>query len=103
MFGGVELVMIIIPAIIFIINISDYMHLLNIQKDIKLSYKLFYLQLTNIGKPVFLTSVTTAIGFLSFTFGSFEPLMRFGVVTTLSIFISLFVIVTFFSFVIDVD
>ena len=101
MFGGVELVMIIIPAIIFIINISDYMHLLNIQKDIKSRYKLFCLQLTNIGKPVFLTSVTTAIGFLSFTFGSFEPLMRFGVVTTLSIFISLFIIVTFFALVIE--
>ena len=87
MFGGIELVMIIIPAIIFIINISDYMHLLNIQKGIKSKYRLFSTQLINIGKPVFLTSLTTAIGFLSFTFGSFEPLMRFGVVTTLSIFI----------------
>ncbi len=101
MFGGIELVMIIIPAIIFIINISDYMHLLNIQKDIKSRYRLFCTQLINIGKPVFLTSLTTAIGFLSFTFGSFEPLMRFGVVTTLSIFICLFVIVTFFALVVE--
>ena len=101
LFGGVELVMIIIPAIIFIINISDYMHLLNIPQNIKSRYKLFHTQLVNIGKPVFLTSLTTAIGFLSFTFGSFEPLMRFGVVTTLSIFICLFVIVTFFSLIID--
>ena len=58
MFGGIELVMIIIPAIIFIINISDYMHLLNIQKDIKSKYRLFCTQLINIGKPVFLTSLT---------------------------------------------
>ena len=101
MFGGVELVMMIIPAIIFIINISDYMHLLNIRKNFKSRYKLFKNQLINIGKPVFLTSLTTAIGFLSFTFGSFEPLMRFGVITTLSIFICLFVIVTFFALVID--
>lgn len=101
MFGGVELVMIIIPAIIFIINISDYMHLLNIQKPSNLRYKLFYNQLNNIGKPVFLTSLTTAIGFLSFTFGSFEPLMRFGLVTTLSIFLCLYVIVTFFAFIIE--
>ncbi len=101
MFGGVELVMIIIPAIIFIINISDYMHLLNIQNPSNLGYKLFYNQLNNIGKPVFLTSLTTAIGFLSFTFGSFEPLMRFGLVTTLSIFLCLYVIVTFFAFIIE--
>ena len=101
LFGGIELVMIIIPAIIFIINISDYMHLLNIQTDINNRYKLFCTQLVNIGKPVFLTSLTTAVGFLSFTFGSFEPLMRFGIVTTLSIFICLFIIVTFFALVID--
>lgn len=103
MFGGIELVMIIIPAIIFIINISDYMHLLNIKKDITSKYRLFCTQLINIGKPVFLTSLTTAIGFLSFTFSSFEPLMRFGVVTTLSIFICLFVIVTFFALVVELN
>ena len=101
LFGGIELVMIIIPAIIFIINISDYMHLLNIKKGITKGYALFCEQIKNIGKPVFLTSLTTAIGFLSFTFGSFEPLMRFGVVTTLSIFICLFIIITFFSFILD--
>ena len=51
----------------------------------------------NVGIPVFLTSVTTAIGFLSFAFGSFEPLTRFGVVTTFSIFICLFVIITLYA------
>ena len=101
LFGGVELVMIIIPAIIFIINISDYMHLLNTDGVIRNKYKLFYIQLMNIGRPVFLTSLTTAIGFLSFTFSSFEPLMRFGVVTTLSIFTCLFIIVTFFALSVD--
>lgn len=63
LFGGIELVMIIIPAIIFIITISDFMHLLNIQKKIKNKYVLFRTQLLNIGKPVFLTSLTTAIDF----------------------------------------
>ena len=101
LFGGIELVMIIIPAIIFIITISDFMHLLNFKKIYKNKYRLFRLQLMNIGKPVFLTSLTTAIGFLSFTFGSFEPLMRFGIVTTLSIFVSLFVIVSLFAFSVD--
>ena len=101
LFGGIELVMIIIPAIIFIITISDFMHLLNTNQNITDKYNLFHYQMVNIGQPVFLTSLTTAIGFLSFTFGSFEPLMRFGIVTTLSIFISLFIIVTLFAFIID--
>ena len=101
LFGGIELIMIIIPAIIFIITISDFMHLLNIKNIYRLNYRLFRFQLLDIGRPVFLTSLTTAIGFLSFTFGSFTPLMRFGVITTLSIFLSLFVIVTLFAFIIE--
>ena len=101
LFGGIELVMIIIPAIIFIITISDFMHLLNTNKPLFNKYKLFRFQMKNIGQPVFLTSLTTAIGFLSFVFGAFQPLVRFGIVTTLSIFISLFIIITFFSFIID--
>jgi predicted RND superfamily exporter protein len=95
--------MIIIPAIIFIITISDFMHLLNHKHLTSNKYKLFNYQLLNIGKPVFLTSLTTAIGFLSFTFGSFEPLMRFGIITTLSIFICLFIIVTSYALVIDLN
>ena len=101
LFGGIELVMIIIPAIIFIITISDFMHLLNTNKPLFNKYKLFRFQMKNIGQPVFLTSLTTAIGFLSFVFGAFQPLVRFGIVTTLSIFISLFIIITLFSFIID--
>ncbi len=101
LFGGIELVMIIIPAIIFIIVISDFMHLLNISQEITDKFEFFNFQMVNIGKPVFLTSLTTAIGFLSFTFGSFEPLMRFGLITTLSIFTCLFIIVTFFALSID--
>ena len=40
LFGGIELVMIIIPAIIFIITISDFMHLLNTNKPLFNKYKL---------------------------------------------------------------
>lgn len=101
LFGGIELVMIIIPAIIFIITISDFMHLLNIRNVWRLKYRLFRFQLIEIGRPVFLTSLTTAIGFLSFTFGSFTPLMRFGIITTFSIFVSLFVITTLFALTVD--
>ena len=35
LYGGIELVMIIIPAIIFIITVSDFMHLLNTDSVIK--------------------------------------------------------------------
>ena len=101
LFGGIELIMIIVPAVIFIITISDYMHLQSITKKFKSKFDLFESQIQKIGKPVFLTSITTAIGFLSFTFTDFEPLYRFGIITTLSIFISLYIIVTMYSLCID--
>ena len=101
LFGGIELVMILIPAIVFIITISDFMHLLNSDKLYKNKYKSFKTQLEKIGIPVFITSLTTAIGFLSFMFSSLIPLFRFGVITTITIFISLFVIVILYALIVD--
>ena len=101
LYDGIELVMIIIPAVIFIITISDFMHLQNISRNVNNKYKFFKLQIQKIGKPVFLTSATTAVGFLSFSFTDFEPIKRFGIITTLSIFLSLFIIVTLYSIFID--
>jgi len=101
LFGGIELVMILIPAIVFIITISDFMHLLNSDRLYKNKFRYFKTQLEKIGMPVFITSLTTAIGFLSFVFSSLAPLFRFGVITTITIFISLFVIVILYSLIID--
>jgi len=101
LFGGIELVMILIPAIVFIITISDFMHLLNSDKLYKNKFRSFKTQLEKIGIPVFITSLTTAIGFLSFMFSSLIPLFRFGVITTITIFISLFVIVLLYALIID--
>ena len=101
LFGGIELVMILIPAIVFIITISDFMHLLNSDKLYKNKFRSFKNQLVKIGMPVFITSLTTAIGFLSFMFSSLIPLFRFGFITTITIFISLFVIVILYSLIID--
>ena len=103
LFGGIELVMILIPAIVFIITISDFMHLLNSDKLYKNKFKSFKTQLEKIGIPVFITSLTTAIGFLSFMFSSLIPLFRFGVITTITIFISLFVIVILYSLIVDLN
>ena len=101
LFGGIELVMILIPAIVFIITISDFMHLLNSDKLYENKFRSFKYQLEKIGMPVFITSLTTAIGFLSFMFSSLVPLFRFGVITTITIFISLIVIVVLYSFIIE--
>ena len=104
LYGGIELVMILMPAIIFIVCISDFLHLTNFNKDdLKKTdkFQLFQNQVKKIGIPVFLTSITTAIGFLSFIFSDVMPLTRFGIITCIGIFISLFSILIFYSLVVD--
>ena len=96
--------MILMPAIIFIVCISDFLHLTNFNKDdLKKTdkFQLFQNQVKKIGIPVFLTSITTAIGFLSFIFSDVMPLTRFGIITCIGIFISLFSILIFYSVVVD--
>ena len=104
LFGGIELVMIIMPAILFIVCISDFMHLVNDNGDTKKSkLEYFKYQINNIGKPVALTSITTAIGFLSFCFSNVLPISRLGMITTIGILISLFVILVTYSICIDLN
>ena len=104
LFEGIELVMIIMPAILFIVCISDFMHLVNDNgntKKSKLEY--FKFQINNIGKPVALTSITTAIGFLSFCFSNVLPISRLGLITTIGIVISLFIILITYAICIDLN
>jgi predicted RND superfamily exporter protein len=104
LFGGIELVMIIMPAILFIVCISDFMHLVNDNGDTKKSkLEYFKYQINNIGKPVALTSITTAIGFLSFCFSNVLPISRLGIITTIGILISLFVILITYAICIDLN
>ena len=104
LFGGIELVMIIMPAILFIVCISDFMHLVNDNGDTKKSkLEYFKYQINNIGKPVALTSITTAIGFLSFCFSNVLPISRLGLITTIGILISLFVILVTYAICVDLN
>jgi len=102
LFGGIELVMIIMPAILFIVCVSDFMHLINnagITKKTSIDY--FKYQINNIGKPVALTSITTAIGFLSFCFSNVLPITRLGFITTIGIVVSLLVILVTYAICVD--
>lgn len=103
-YGGIELVMIIMPAIIFIVCVSDLMHLINDNQQFISDKKEFFKQkIKNIGVPVSLTSLTTAIGFLSFCFSDVLPITRFGFITTLGIIVSLFIILVSYSICVDLN
>ena len=101
LFGGIELVMIIMPAIIFIVCISDMMHLLNNRFNPKNKKEYFVNQIRKVGIPVALTSFTTSVGFLSFCFSDVLPILRFGIATTIGILVSLFIVLIFYAICVD--
>lgn len=91
---------IILPTIIFVVGISDMVHLLNhyleemrlgkpkeqaVQQAVKV-----------IGKATFLTSLTTAIGFLTLLVSSIEPVRQFGLYSAIGVAIAYVLSFTFF-------
>jgi predicted RND superfamily exporter protein len=97
---GYEITMIsnLIPVILLAIGSAYTIHVLNrinqcVEKDRK---KALQMSLAYIITPVILAAVTTAIGFVSFVFGSYLTLIRdFGVFTALGVIFALLLSVFF--------
>lgn len=103
-FGGIELVMIITPAILFIVCISDIMHLTNKQsKCNKNKFDFFNLRMKIVGKAVILTSLTTAMSFLTFLVNDILPIVRFGIITCIGVVFTLFVALLIYCISIDLE
>lgn len=88
----IDLMLIILPTIIFVVGMSDVVHLLTKYFDelrqgkskieaIKTSFK-------EIGLATFLTSLTTAVGFLTLLTSSIQPIVDFGFYTAVGVFIA---------------
>ena len=80
---------IILPTIIFVVGISDIVHLLNhyLEELRKGKSKQEAVQdgVKVIGKATFLTSLTTAIGFLTLLVSGIEPIRQFGLYSALGV------------------
>ncbi|MBL6658415.1 MAG: MMPL family transporter [Flavobacteriales bacterium] len=101
-FGGIELVMIITPAILFIVCLSDIMHLTNKQEKKGHSVDLFFKKRMNtVGKAVALTSITTAMSFLTFLVNDIVPILRFGIITSIGVVTTLFVAMLVYAISVD--
>lgn len=102
LFGGVELFMIISPAIFFIVTISDIMHFISKQPSDALTKKeQFKMQMKRVGVPVLLTSLTTTFSFFSFYFIDIQPLKNFGLITGLGVLIALWISMLCYALLID--
>jgi hypothetical protein len=88
----IDLMLIVLPTIIFVVGMSDVVHVLTKYYDElrtgKSKYDAIKVSFKEIGLATLLTSVTTAIGFLTLLTSSIMPISEFGVYTAAGVFIA---------------
>ena len=102
-FSGLEMIMIISPAILFIVCISDAMHYTSNQSNYSDKLVFFKDRIDKIGKAILLTSITTAFSFLTFLFNDITPIARFGIITSFGILFTLIVVTIIYAIAIDYE
>ena len=100
-YSGLEMIMIISPAILFIVCISDAMHYTSNQKKFNNKLIFFRDRVDRIGKAILLTSVTTSLSFLTFLFNDIVPIARFGIITSFGILFTLIVVTIIYAISIE--
>ena len=87
-----SLMMVMMPTMLFVIGVSDSVHIIN---KFKTEFKIHHnrklaisITIKELGVAIFLTSFTTAIGFISLAFMDVEPLKIFGIYTAIGIMIT---------------
>ncbi|MBF26077.1 MAG: hypothetical protein CMP49_06170 [Flavobacteriales bacterium] len=100
-FSGLEMIMIISPAILFIVCISDVMHYTSNQHYCSNRLLFFKERIDRIGKAILLTSITTSLSFLTFLFNDITPIARFGIITSFGILFTLILVTIIYAISID--
>ncbi len=88
----IDLMLTVLPTILFVVGMSDVVHILSkyfeelrLGKEkiaaIKVAFK-------EVGMATFLTSLTTAIGFLTLMTSSIKPISNFGLYTAIGVFVA---------------
>ena len=79
----INIIMTILPSIMFVVSMSDVIHLVSKYFDLlREGYKKFdaiKISFKEIGMATFLTSLTTSIGFFSLVFVNVMPIKEFGI------------------------
>jgi len=90
-----------LPIILVAVGIGDAVHLLGnyydhvLQDPYRKSREIVQAVMNDLGSPLIITSITTAIGFLSLTFAEMPPFKIFGLFTVLGIIYCWLLSVTF--------
>lgn len=88
----VNIILTVLPSIMFVVCMSDVIHLvskyldaLRVEKD---TYTAIKVSVKEVGLATFLTSITTSIGFLSLYFVQVQPIQVFGVILGIGVLIA---------------
>ena len=96
---GLNVMTYMVPTLLFIIGVSDSIHLLsrlNIYLQKKSSMReALELSMKDMGLALFLTSLTTAIGFLALLYSSISIVQEFGLFIACGVFIAYLLTLTF--------
>ncbi len=94
-----DLLMVMLPTIIFVVGMSDLVHLLAKYLDElrtgKDRFEALKIAFKEVRKATFLTSLTTAIGFFTLMFANILPIREFGLYAGISVFVAYFLAFTF--------
>ena len=88
----INIILIVLPSIMFIVSMSDVIHMVSRYMDALRTedsiYDAIRISVREIGLATFLTSFTTAIGFLSLYFVRVQPIQVFGVVMGIGVMVA---------------
>lgn len=96
--GYIDLLTSLLPTLLFVIGISNSIHILSGFNEYSIKFndknKALSHTIKTIGKTTFLSSLTTAIGFLSLCFVDIPPIQMFGIFTSIGVMIAWMVSIT---------
>lgn len=86
---SIDVMTIVLPTIIFVVGISDVVHILSRYyeelRNHQHHWKAVQLAFKEVGLATFLTTLTTAVGFLTLTTSSVKPIQDFGVYAAIGV------------------
>lgn len=88
----IDIMLTVLPTIMFVVGMSDVVHILSkyLEELRNGSTKIAAIKVTfkEVGLATLLTSVTTAIGFLTLLTATIEPIRDFGIYTAIGVFLA---------------
>lgn len=89
---SLDVMMVLLPTIIFVVGMSDVVHILTKYieelRNGRNKIKAIKITIREIGLATFLTSLTTAVGFLTLLTAGVQPIREFGLYTAIGVFVA---------------